>query len=209
MLVKRKIPYSEGVYFITFTCYEWLPLIELTNSYDLVYKWFDYLKKKGHYIIGYQIMPNHVHAVIAFSNSGKDINKIVGNGKRFIAYGIVERLEICNEQDILIKLQQGVNSSDHKRGKKHEVWEDSFGWKDCRKRKMISQKLEYMHNNVCTGKWKLVENPVDYPHTSARFYIAGEQGIYEVTNYMEIEDIDLTMGSDAKHRQHGMPPSPA
>jgi len=56
---------------------------------------------------------------------------------------------------------------------------------------------------------KLVENPVDYPHGSARFYIAGEQGIYEVTNYMEIEDIDLTMGSDAKHRQHGMPPSPA
>ena len=81
MPVKRKIPYPDGVFFITFTCYQWISLIEITNGYDLVYKWFDYLKDQGHYIIGYQIMPNHVHAIIAFRNSGKDINKIIGNGK--------------------------------------------------------------------------------------------------------------------------------
>jgi len=38
--------------FITFTCYKWLPLIELTNSHDVVYKWFDYLKTKGHLVTG-------------------------------------------------------------------------------------------------------------------------------------------------------------
>jgi hypothetical protein len=41
MPVKRKIPYSNGHFFITFTCYNWLPLIEQSNSYDLIYKWFD------------------------------------------------------------------------------------------------------------------------------------------------------------------------
>ena len=193
MPVKSRIPYSEGIFFITFTCYQWLPLIEKTNGYDLVYKWFDDLKNKGHYIIGYQIMPNHVHAIIAFRNSGRNINTIIGNGKRFIAYGIVERLENSSQHDLLIKLQQGVNSSDSKKGKKHEVWEDSFDWKECRSRKMISQKLEYMHNNPTTGKWQLVENPVDYLHSSAKYYITGEQGIYEVTNYMELEDVDLTV----------------
>ncbi len=39
---------KDGIYFITFTCYKWMPLIELTNSHDLVYKRFDYLKSKGH-----------------------------------------------------------------------------------------------------------------------------------------------------------------
>jgi putative transposase len=58
MPVKRKIPYSNGHFFITFTCYNWLPLIEHTNSYDLVYNWFDYLKKQGHFITGYVMMPN-------------------------------------------------------------------------------------------------------------------------------------------------------
>jgi hypothetical protein len=41
----RKIPYSEGVFFITFTCYQWLSFIEMTNGYDLEYKWFDDLQK--------------------------------------------------------------------------------------------------------------------------------------------------------------------
>ena len=59
----------EGTYFITFTCQHWLPLFETTISYDTVYKWFDHLKTGGHYMIGYVIMPNHLHALIDFGNS--------------------------------------------------------------------------------------------------------------------------------------------
>ncbi len=32
-------------------------------------------------------MPNHFHALIGFSNSGKNINRIIGNGKRFMPAG--------------------------------------------------------------------------------------------------------------------------
>ena len=193
MPVKSKIPYTEGIFFITFTCYQWLPLFEITDGYDLVYKWFDHLKERGHYIIGYQIMPNHVHAIIAFRNSGKDINKIIGNGKRFIAYGIVERLQEGSHQDILAQLQAGVKNTDRKRGKKHEVWEDSFDWKECFSNKMICDKLDYMHGNSLSGKWELVNDPTDYVHSSAKYYITGQQGRYPVTHYMELEDIDLTI----------------
>ena len=85
MSTKRQIPYNDGVYFITFTCHKWLPLFEITKGYDIVYNWFDHLKTKGHYIIGYVIMPNHVHALIGFTNSIASINTTVGNGKRFMA----------------------------------------------------------------------------------------------------------------------------
>ena len=91
--VRRDIPYNEGLYFITFTCHQWLPLIDYTNSYDVVYRWFDYLKTKNHDIIGYVIMPNHLHVMISFSKTEKSINKIIGDGKRFIAYEIIKRLE--------------------------------------------------------------------------------------------------------------------
>ncbi len=196
MPVKRTIPYPEGTFFITFTCFQWLSLLEITNGYDLVYKWFDYLKAQGHYIIGYQIMPNHIHIIIGFYNSGKEINKIIGNGKRFMAYEIIKRLINSNHLDILKKLHQGVNISDRKRGKQYEVWEDSFDWKACDSLKMILQKLDYIHNNASTGKWQLVECQADYPHSSAKFYITNEQGIYPVTSYMEIEDVDLTKKSN-------------
>jgi REP element-mobilizing transposase RayT len=91
MAVRRAISHKDGLYFITITCARWIHLIEITNGYDIVYNWFDYLKSKGHHINGYVIMPNHLHALIAFRNTGKSINTIIGHGKRFMAYELVER----------------------------------------------------------------------------------------------------------------------
>jgi REP element-mobilizing transposase RayT len=130
MSVRRQISEKEGIYFITFTCYNWMPLIEIVNGYDIIYKQFDYLKSCGHYIVGYTIMPNHAHAVIAFRNTGKSINSIMGNMKRFMAYEIVERLAKQNRKDILQKLAGGVNAADKKKGQLHQVFEPSFDAKD-------------------------------------------------------------------------------
>lgn len=82
MSVRTAIHGSEDTLFIMFTCFKLLPLIELTNGYDFVYKWFDYLKMKGHLVTGYVIMPNHIHVLIYFSKTDKTINKIIGDGKQ-------------------------------------------------------------------------------------------------------------------------------
>jgi REP element-mobilizing transposase RayT len=66
MTVQQTIPFEEGTFFITSTCHKWMNLIETTCSFDLVYKWMDHLKSKGHKIIGYVIMPNPVHVLIDF-----------------------------------------------------------------------------------------------------------------------------------------------
>lgn len=192
MPVKRKIIEPDGVFFITITCHQWLPLIEMTNGYDIVYKWFDHLKSKGHYINGYVIMPNHLHALIAFRNTGQSINTIIGNGKRFMAYEIIKRLEQQNETELLHRLNLSVEAKDRERNKKHEVWEDSFDWKECRTNKFMKQKLDYMHDNPCRGKWNLVTDVTKYEHSSAKFYLTGEQGIYHLMNYLKLADIDLT-----------------
>ena len=192
MPVKKQMPFNFGIYSITYTCYNWLSLIDITNGYDLIYKSFDFLKELGHFINGYVIMPNHVHALMAFYNQNKNLNKLIGDGKRFIAYEIVNRLTASKNEKILFQLSNAVTFSDSQKGKLHEVWEDSFDWKFCDSWEMIEQKLEYIHNNPCKGKWQLAASPVEYIHSSAKFYQTGEQGIYPVTNYMELEDIDLT-----------------
>src|SRR6185312_11176075 len=74
-----------------------------------VYKWFEYLKQNNHFITGYVIMPNHLHALIAFSNSGKNINRIICNGKRFMAYDIIAKLIEKGNENILNQLAVGVN----------------------------------------------------------------------------------------------------
>ncbi len=192
MATKQQITETDGIYFITITCYNWLHLFEISNSYSAVYDWFKVLKENHHFITGYVIMPNHLHALIGFSNSGKNINRIIGNGKRFMAYDLVDKLKKQNQEVILSQLAQGVNDSDRKRGKLHEVFKSSFDIKECFTKKFIIQKLNYIHNNPCTGKWNLADCPANYIHSSAGFYGNDVQGIFPVDHIMQLMDIDLS-----------------
>ena len=74
---------------------------------------------------------------------------------------------------------------DKSRGKLHEVWKDSFDCKECRTENFIMQKLVYIHNNPCSGRWKLADDPLHYPYSSASFYISGKAGLYPVKDYRE------------------------
>jgi len=192
MPVRRKIPFCEGIYFITFTCFRWLPLIELTRGHDFVYQWFDRLQSLGHFVCGYVIMPNHVHALLGFRKSRLSINSVIGNGKRYIGYQIIDQLERDKQFELLAKLETGVSNSDRKRGKLHKIWQSSFDWKECDSDKIINQKLDYIHTNPCTGKWNLARSPIDYLHSSAGFYLGEKQHGFTVTHYQELDDIDLT-----------------
>ena len=167
-------------------------MFEKTKAFDTIYKWFDYLKQQESYPIGYVIMPNHLHAVIAFKNNGQSINTRVGNGKRFIAYEIVKRLTAAGEFRLLEQLGNAVNTADRKRGKKHEIFEPSFDCKPCYSDKLINEKLNYMHNNPCKGKWSLADEPIGYKHSSALFYATGNPGIYEVLSCAKLGDMDLS-----------------
>jgi REP element-mobilizing transposase RayT len=176
----------KGIYFVTFTCHKWLPLIDKTCCYNTFYKWFDILRKRSHDILGYVIMPNHLHSLLYYSGGNRSLNFEIGEAKRFIAYEIIKGLQTSQEHALLLELSRDIELKDKSRGKLHEVWEDSFDCKQCRTEKFILQKLHYIHNNPCTAKWKLADNPLHFPHSSASFYISGKKGLYHVTDYREI-----------------------
>ncbi len=192
MPTKTNIPYTNGIYFITFTCSNWINLFEICNAYDLVYKWFNYLIEQGNYIVGYVIMPNHLHAIIAFKDNKKNINTIISNGKRFMAYEIVKRLYDQKHLEILNHLQSIVSEKEKAKNKIHRVFEPSFDWKECNNETFINQKLDYIHMNPCHTKEPLVEQPQDYIYSSAKFYINGVQDCITIINSLELDDIDLS-----------------
>jgi REP element-mobilizing transposase RayT len=194
MSVRKKITEPNGVFFITFTCARWLHLFRLTNGYKAVYKWFDYLKAQGHCITGYVIMSNHVHVMIGFRTSRTSINTLVANGKRFMAYELVKKLEVQGKKEMLELLASYVTKTERLQNKKHTVFQPSFDWKECFSLPFMKQKADYMHLNPCRAG--LVKLPEDYAHSSATYYYTGEQGIYPVMTYMELQDIDLTSRID-------------
>jgi len=170
MTVKRKYTKTDTFYYITFTCFQWISLFEITDLYDFTYEWFEKLVFRKVYLSGYVIMPNHIHILVYTKNSKESINTIIGTGKRFMAYEIVKRLKNLNDIDLLKKMEDAVSVKEKERNKKHQVFEPSFDIKDIYTEKFVRQKLNYMHKNLMSGKWKLVEHYLDYTHSSARFY---------------------------------------
>jgi hypothetical protein len=162
------------VYFCTFTCYKWLPLFEESKAYASVYRWFNHLTFDGCLLTGYVIMPNHVHALLFPTHSGISLNKIVGDGKRFMAYDIVNGIGKSGNEKLLQELEAGVERSEKQKGKIHQVFHLSFDARICYNEKMVEQKLDYIHHNPVRGKWTLVDDFIQYPYSSARFYELGE-----------------------------------
>jgi hypothetical protein len=135
--------------------------------------------------------------LIDFASSTKKINTIIGDGKRFMAYEIIKRLNEAGKTDILAKLEKAVTAKSKVKGKNHEVWEESFDWKICEMAEFAYQKLIYMHNNPCAGKWNLAEDITKYEHSSARFYISGKHAAYEVTDVEEIISVKRLQGPES------------
>ncbi len=166
------------MYFCTFTCYKWLPLFDIVNGYDLVYNWFDQLKEDGHHTTAYVIMPNHIHTILYFPTAGFNLNKIISNAKRFMAYEMIRRLEESGNRLLLTKLSAAVSDRERKKGQLHKVFSSSFDAKGIYTEKFFIQKLNYIHLNPVRGKWRLVEDYTTYEHSSASYYERGQVKSY-------------------------------
>jgi putative transposase len=87
-----------------------------------------------------------------------------------MAYEIIERSEHQENHKILHELSKDLTKAEKKKGQLHKVFEPSFDVKVCRTNDFIRQKLTYMHNNPCSKKWQLADEPIHYKHSSMRFY---------------------------------------
>jgi putative transposase len=125
---------GSGVWFVTVTCYKWKPLFSCTISSDAGYKWFDQLYEKGSSVLGYVIMPNHVHLLLYVPDQDQTLNTVIGNAKRFLAYEIIKRLESSEEKDLLQELSEAVTRREREKGQRYRVFKESFDAKRCVRR---------------------------------------------------------------------------
>ncbi len=103
-----------------------------------------------------------------------------------MAYEIVKRLRQKDQQQILNLLSEDVSASDRRAGKLHQVFRDSFDAKEIMSDRMMLQKLDYMHSNPVSKKWRLAVDDISYLHSSARYYATEVQGIFKLTHYRDV-----------------------
>ena len=97
-------------------------------------------------------MPNHLHYILYFKEAGFDLNKIILNGKRFMAYEIIKRLKQKGKTKLLKTLAGRVTEREKKKGQLHMLFKELFDAKAIYWDKFLIQKLDYIHHNPVSGK---------------------------------------------------------
>jgi REP element-mobilizing transposase RayT len=186
MAVKHQFDETDEIYFVTITCFNWLNLFQITNFYTHIYDWFSFMVDSGKKIIGYVIMPNHLHLLLYIPENSEPINKVIGEGKRFMAYKMANILKEENYSELKNYLHNAVFKYERARGKKHQIFISNSDIRLCSNEDIIWEKLNYIHSNPVNGKWNLVDDFSKYIHSSASFYELNIEGIFPVTHYQDI-----------------------
>lgn len=180
MGLRGRLNYLDEVcFFVTTTCYRSYHLLKQDACKRIVEESMNFLNKKyDSAVLGYVIMPNHIHLIIYF----KKLNVLsawMRDLKKFTSVMIRKEIERMNPGD-LEKLR-----IDGKRDQVFKVWEDRFDDVYLAGKKLLETKLAYIHSNPLQEHWSLVVLPEHYPFSSAGFYELGVQPGVTITDYLD------------------------
>lgn len=166
------------IQFFTATILWWRHLLKPDKYKDIIIKSMMFLVEKERVkIYGFVIMPNHIH-IIWRINENHQLQDVQRDFLKYTAQQIKLDL-IEHHQAVLSNFE--VNLKD----RKYQFWERNPLSIDLYNRKIVEQKLVYIHNNPLQEKWNLVLAPQNYWYSSFRFYEYQQNDFGFLTHYME------------------------
>jgi REP element-mobilizing transposase RayT len=163
------------IYYITTVVYDRLPIftrpsfiIPLIDSLNF------YRHKRAFKLLGYVIMPDHIHLII-WPFGASTVSDIMRDYKKFTSVHLIRQAEVENVGDWLAAFQQAGEETGRSDNK---VWQDSYWDENVYSEGFLYQKLNYVHRNPL--RTDLVEHLVDYPYSSYRNYEFGEEWLIEI-----------------------------
>lgn len=167
------------IYFFTSTIKDWIPLLAKKEYKGIILDSLLNLYQRDLIrVYGFVIMPNHVHLIWEMLElNGKESPH--ASFLKFTAHQFLKRIREKGKAAILEKFQvDEIN-------KNYSFWQRDSYDKELHSPTVIFQKLDYIHNNPCKGKWMLAESALAYKYSSFEFY---ENGIDRFGFLSEIGD---------------------
>lgn len=128
-------------------------------------------------MIGYVIMPNHLHMITHFSRGSKR-GGFMRDFKKFTSTRI--RIEIEHHQPDMLK-----EIRFRRKEQVFKIWMDRYDELYLESKDLLETKLAYIHDNPLQEKWSLATNPEDYPLSSASFYEKQSDSPIPLHHYLE------------------------
>ena len=164
--------YGRGdLHFLTFSCYRRLPLLKTMRARNLFVQALAKIRERYKFLlIGYVVMPNHVHLLI--SESAKGTPSVV---LKVLKQRVSRALRRSRHRAPPGQLRFAFAKSD---GSLPRFWQPRFYDFNVWSKKKVREKLNYMHANPVTRK--LVHHPKDWPWSSWSFYGKGQAGLVPI-----------------------------
>ena len=151
------------LYFFTSTILNWIPILRNDNNKEIITSSLKFLRNSNKIkVFAFVIMPNHIHIVWEIDELYK-YSDIVRDFKKFTAQKIKEDLK-KNYPELLQKFY--IESKD----RTFQLWKRNSLSIPIISKKVMVQKINYIHENPLKPKWKLAVEPQEYKYSSASFY---------------------------------------
>ena len=163
---KYRLIEGIGVYYVTFTVVEWLPVFIDESSCKIITDSLNFcIEKKNLRVIAYVIMPTHLHAIVfdkEFDN--KSLKQTLDDMRKFTGRQLADH---CGQKS----LQAFSETFRARAGKDRErrFWQPTQHPVGLFTEKVFVQKVNYIHWNPC--RKGLVRKPVDWRFSSAGFWM--------------------------------------
>jgi REP element-mobilizing transposase RayT len=142
-----------------------LPLLDSLNYYRYKYRFK---------LLGYVIMPDHLHLLI-FPQDAALVGDMMRDFKKFTATRIIRQAQIEQNQAWLVAFSAAGSETGRSENK---VWQDDFWEMNIFSERFVRQKLNYIHRNPVRAG--LVNAPEAYPYSSYRNYISDDDSWIEI-----------------------------
>lgn len=148
----------KELHFITFSCYQRRPLLDSIRAKTVFVRILGEVRDRYEFqLVGYVLMPNHVHLLI-------------GEPASVTPSRVMQVLKQ--------RVARAMRESDRGGGGLKQFWDRRFYDFNVYSRGKVKEKLNYMHANPVARK--LVTHPKDWPWSSWGFYERGETGLIRI-----------------------------
>ena len=168
--------YGRGdLHFITFGCYRRRPYLGTARARNRFVKILGQVRLRyGFQLLGYGVMPEHVHLIISEPKRGTPSSALQVLKQR-VSRALRQRPRNTSAQ---LPLPFGTADAEapafwQRRFYDFNVWSSG----------KLKEKLNYMHKNPVTRG--LVEHPKDWPWSSWSYYEKGEAGLIPIDTLRE------------------------
>ena len=157
-----------GFHFLTFSCCQRRPFLETQRARNLFVQELARVREQfGFLLLGYVVMPEHVHLLISEPAKGTPSTVL-----QLLKQRVSRKLRPRN--GVLAKKQSALPFESYESGAL-PFWQARFYDFNVYSRGKIKEKLNYMHANPVIRK--LVSHPKDWPWSSWSDYAKGVTGL--------------------------------